>query len=195
MWEAEQTIAERYSVRVRLIVTQAITLFGATTVAIGTVLIKIDWNKLSTSGVIFCVSILFILYGLSAFKIIEALVSLLHSSQYPTSAIKKIWNETKKDSEELEEPKPPTSSYELELPDQYLDWLEEELDPETQIIFSQILHAAIDLRKRNLRERFRLKAGESSIVWGFWVVVHFESQSEKISGSPHAVHNRRIVRI
>jgi len=173
MWQAEQVVAERYASRTRLLVTQTIAILGAITVALGTIIIKPDWNTVSPTASSTLLLAGFTIYAAASFKLIQALVRLLHSSGYPFQASRALKEEFTKAAEADQLNPPYTASGELVLPDEFLVWLEDNLDAEVQIVLSQILHAAENLRNRNMKERFRVRSGESAMIWGFWLSLIF----------------------
>ena len=182
MWQAEQNVAERYASRTKLLTTQALTILGAITVAFSTIIINIKHDEL-TKTLSVSLFIFILLYALSIFNLVRSLARLLHSSQYPFKAAKEYRDQfmptsgvetvETPESEKPQTPKPSSSSCELALPNDYLKWLEDNVDPEILIVFSQITHAAKDLQNRNIRERFRIRSGEAAIMWGFWLGLAF----------------------
>lgn len=182
MWQAEQIVAERYASRIKLLTTQALTILGAITVAFSTIIVNTDPMDL-TKPVLISFVILALFYAISLLNLVRSLSRLLHSSQYPMKAASEYLSSVKQTSTVdtktskapaiTKIPKPSSSSCELALPNDYLDWLEANINPEILIVFSQITHAAKDLQNRNIRERFRIRSGEAAIMWGFWLGLAF----------------------
>lgn len=172
MWQAEQRVAERYADRVKLITTQIIAVLAATTVAFSSLMINTR-NDEKELLIIITLSVLTLLYTLSAAFMILALSRLLHSSQYPMRAAEEYFSSMKGDQDQQGPKSPPTASWELALPPEYLEWMSEELDPEIQSVVLQVLQAVKDLQNRNLKERFRIRAGESAMIKGFWFALGF----------------------
>ena len=82
-------------------------------------------------------------------------------------------DQVKSSADPEQQPTPPTASWELALPPEYLSWLEDEMDAAIQTVLLQVLHAVEELQARNLKERFRIRSGESAMMWGFWFALGF----------------------
>lgn len=172
MWQAEQRIAERYAERTKLLTTQIVSVLVATTVAFSTLLINTR-NDDRALDLVIMLSLLTLLYTAVVVYMIIALSRLLHSSKYPMRAAEDYLGSVNANSENSGPVPPPTASWELALPPDYLTWLAEELDPAIQTVIFQVLHAVEDLQNRNLKERYRIRAGESAMNKGFWCAFGF----------------------
>ncbi len=172
MWQAEQRVAERYAERTKLLTTQIVAVIAATTVAFSTLIINTR-NDDRTLELVITLSLLTLLYTATTVFMIVALSRLLHSSQYPMRAAEDYLDSVKPSSENSGPSAPPTASWELALPSDYLTWLADELDPAIQTVIFQVLHAVEDLQTRNLKERYRIRAGESAMNKGFWCAFGF----------------------
>ncbi|HCT45146.1 MAG: hypothetical protein CMJ35_12230 [Phycisphaerae bacterium] len=172
MWQAEQRVAERYAERTKLLTTQIVAVLAATTVSFSTLIINTR-NDDRTLPIIIMLSLLTGLYTASTIFMILALSRLLHSSQYPMRAAAEFLEGIRANTENSGPKHPPTASWELALPADYLTWLADEVDPAIQTVILQVLHAVEDLQTRNLKERYRIRAGESAMNKGFWCALGF----------------------
>jgi len=176
LWEAEREVADRHADRVRVLVTLASTLVGGQVVALLKVLSDVTDAGLGAVLATIASLVLAAPVAFAAWKMLETLIFLLYSMRPPVEAADLHREDRKKaaGSDPGRPPDtPPTASYELDLPEEFLEWAMEHSSEPEAIVFSQIAHAAGELRRRNLRERYRILAAERAFAWGLRATLVF----------------------
>ncbi|MEM7628722.1 MAG: hypothetical protein AAF356_04785 [Planctomycetota bacterium] len=179
MWGAEREVSERYATRTRLLVTLAVTLVGGNGVLLVSLLqvvVDADVSGWKTAAILLLSSVLF---AGAIWNLVGVVVFLLNSRAFPAPAARAVLKDHRKANVpevatpvegdafiEADRRLTSTASLELALPDEFIEWIEKNADPMAVIIASQVIHAAQDLQRRNAKERYRLRAGEESLVLG-----------------------------
>ncbi|MEL6328176.1 MAG: hypothetical protein AAFR38_00820 [Planctomycetota bacterium] len=163
-WKAEQDFAEKLSARSRTIATMSASLVGLLVIGLGAV-----FRGLATSDppawLRWPVAILTAACAVIAGSfLVRAIICLSVSKRYPERAIKL----KQQDEESNPDGKPPTASYGLRLRREVGEWAIENLDPRALLVAKSVFSSADDLRRRNLREKYRVQAAEDQFGKGLW---------------------------
>jgi len=160
IWAAERELSERYSARVRSLVTASVSLLGFLVAGVVGLLIRADFKGIDPGTQVGVFAVLGLTTTIPSGFLITALLRLLRPRAVQLTPEDEAAAE-RFDPDTMESPQ--TASQELDLPDDAMELLQETVDPEAMILFSQLMQASVDLRKRNAKERKRIRESESAL--------------------------------